>query len=262
VAAGREAGAERIAGVTSEKKLATLEGVRGEQVSGFATDVPSTLAIAPFLYDKSELVRMARLAATELVAPPCGTTGVEIVAARGWLQRPIFIELLKEAVTRAGSSARVCVVRTEGPLVEPAEPGIAFVEVDADFPGDFFHLATKHIEEDGGRWLVTAFAHPMELERPSFESDLEAFLAGLSATTLGINARASLLYLDGALPVGRRGKTIQNGLALRGVDRALIESPLRWSACESGAWGAQRARYEASPSLAGGLSLGARALFS
>jgi hypothetical protein len=260
VEAGRDEKAERVVGVTSEANLTKLEGVRGEMVSGFATDVPSTFAIAPFPYDRSELVRMARLASAELLAPPCGTEGVEIVASRTWIQRPLFIDLLKDAVKQA--SARVRVVRTDGPPLDEDEPGIVFVEVDSDYVGDYFDLASKHIESAEGRWLVTAFAHPMELERPSFESDLEAFLAGLSATTLGINARASLLYLDGALPVGRRGKTIQNALALRGVDRALIESPLRWSACEVGAWGEARARYEESPSLGRAVGLAGRAFFA
>ncbi len=268
---GREAGATRVTAIAPRAALSALEAVTGETVAGFVTDVPSTFAIPPFLYDRRELDRRARFAVAELLAPPCATVGVEIVTARSWLQRAVFPDFLRKAVRDAGAASSIDVVHASGggsdpKPTEPAGEGdarIALVEVDNqnDDAASFFERASQHLRGEDDRWLVTAFAHSMELERRAFEDDLDAFFASIGATTLGVNARASLLYLDGAVPVGRRGLSVQNALGLRGVDRTLVEAPLHWAACEARSWAAARARYDTAPSLGRAAALGVRALF-
>jgi len=179
----------------------------GRSLEGFCSGAPSVIAIVPFLYARDELVSLANHVVSEVVAPPGPTNGVALIVARGWLQRTVFVDILRDAflerkphasaertkqrlgelgklrnenATDLDSNSPWPVVDTETRLASDYQELrlVTVLEAPSDDPESFLDDANRifrelvQVFEERSIHLLSLFAHPMLLERPAFVAQL------------------------------------------------------------------------------------------
>lgn len=240
--------------------------VGGRAAAGYATDAPAIYVIFPAYYDRAELRQIVRSVAADLRASPSGSTDVEVAICRTWEQRALFRELLvKELAGKGSAPVDLAERRIPGVSGEPRPeraPGLSIAILDADEPADFPRLASAYLATDASAaHAVSAFVHPLELEKAARVRVVDDVLASASASSVAINARPTLAYLIGAVPFGPQGQAVQNAARVDGHDRVVIEAPFHMAPCEARGWALARDRFDHAPSFPRAVGLAVRAIF-
>lgn len=256
--------ADRVVAIAPEAERAALRAGK-TSIGGYATDAPATYVVFPYYYDTRELRHLARQVAADVRAAPSGTTDVDVVVCRSWEQRALFTGMLSSELTSKGATGEEIPVRRvarAADALSPREGRVSFTILDTDAHAEFASLASAYLARpETSAHALSAFVHPLDLEKPARVREVDEMLAGTRASMVAINARPTLGYLLGAVPFGPLDGGAQNALRVAGHDRVIVEAPFHLAPCEARGWAAARSRFDRAPTFPRAVGLALRAIF-
>lgn len=188
-----------VLGPKSAPYQAAVQSALGDLVDGgvgTTSDAPnhdetvSFVVVAPYYWDRRDMDRVVRHLALEVLAPPPGTTRVELLIAAGWEQHKILWPRVLEKIEKVDENARPPFV------VETADVGTAL---------ETLRVAREAIETHRPRY-ASIHAHPMWRESDAAKKELATMAAHDALVSLSIGHRAAIPWALGAGGYGQRAR--------------------------------------------------------